>query len=90
MKLHSWVDPENSVRGVLTTMFSHQRVSHRTVRGPSSTNTGTDPLEKQMDPLGPIAFRGGSVPVFRGVQLLFEGVRSNISKETYSHSCFSR
>ena len=41
--------------GVMTTYFSHQRISQRVVR---------TSLKKQLDTLGPIASRRGSVPVF--------------------------
>ena len=41
--------------GFFSRCFSHQRISQRTVR---------TSLEKQLDPIGPISSRGGSVPVF--------------------------
>ena len=58
----TWADPANSVvcvcgrgggRGDI--FLSHQRISQRAVR---------TSLEKQLDPKGPIASRGGSVSVF--------------------------
>ena len=54
--LPAWADPENSVRGSPTTsFFSHQHISQRAVQ---------TSLEKLLDPLGPIASRERSVPVF--------------------------
>ena len=57
MRIHvTCADGENSVRwGHDNDFFSHQRISQRVVR--------TFP-QKQLDPLGPIASGGGSVPDF--------------------------
>ena len=50
-----FADPENSVRVVMKTFFSHQCVSQRAV---------ATSLKKQLDLRGPIASLEGSVPVF--------------------------
>ena len=47
-----WADPENSVFFVF---FSLEHISQRAVRAS---------LEEQLDPMGPIASRGGYEPVF--------------------------
>ena len=57
------MDPDNFVSGVL--FFSHQSILQRVVR---------TALEKQLDPKGPNASRGG--------------ISTRISKETYSHVIF--
>ena len=54
------MDPENSVSdgvGIDKVLFSRQGISQRAVR---------TSFEKQLNPRGVIASRGGSVPVFLG------------------------
>ena len=67
---YSWADRENSARGPDNDFFTLPQISQRVV--------STFP-EKQSDPKGPIASRGG-------------GVRTctSISKETYIHMLFQR
>ena len=55
VSLTSWEDPENSDRGQGGSLLSLQDISKRAER---------TFLKKQLDTRGPIASRGGSVPVF--------------------------
>ena len=53
----SWADPEIR-QGGLTTLFFSSFIHQRIIQGVVRTS-----LEKQLDPRGPIASRGWSVPV---------------------------
>ena len=52
-------DPENTVRG-WSRFFSHQRISQRVVR---------TSLEKQLDPRGPNASRGGPYQIYKATSV---------------------